>query len=473
MSLDFLARLSPEDRARLEGIGQAMELELRQHLLVRGAQGGDVFRVEKGQLEIVDRRSRPEVILDVLGPGELVGELAFIDGTPRSADAFATAGTVVTRWPVEELEALLGSDTAFGARFWRAMAEEVAARLRDVTSNAVTGGLRGAGSGSAGDGTSLVGAVVSQSLDGLARVDQALRRDPGDARAAGRVVALLDSLGNELGARWRDGVDEEALGLAVRRLARQVHPYLLRSTTAELCLSRPDGFAGGPKVLAHVLAGTPQGDGPLGEAVDRWLLGLPRAAGMRARLRAAEVAIEPLLARHLGQLTVVMINTAQGSLLQRIWKRTAAGEGELWVVEPTRDALMEVDMALATARARMRLRLVHERAGDPAQGGSLRHLSGVDLVVADNLFDYLPARLAADLARQLGAALGPRGRLVVTATAATPDALVWSQLLEWPVVARDTRSLAAILKAAGYADVQVTAVEGAGLLATAGTGAQP
>jgi hypothetical protein len=168
-----------------------------------------------------------------------------------------------------------------------------------------------------------------------------------------------------------------------------------------------------------------------------------------------------------------MINAAQGGLLARTWKRIAAREGELWVVEPTRDALMAVDMALTTQRARMRLRLVQEQAGDPALGGSLRSLTGVDLVVADNLFDYLPARLAADLARQLGAALGPRGRLVVTATTPSPDHLVWSQLLEWPVVARDSRSLAAILKAAGYADVAVTALEGAGLVASAGTGTQP
>jgi hypothetical protein len=304
-------------------------------------------------------------------------------------------------------------------------------------------------------------------------VDQALRRDPGDTRAAEHVVALLDTLGSELSRRLREGADTEVLEVAVRRLARQVHPYLLRSTTAELCLSRPDGFAGGPRLLEHVLAGIPRGDGPLGEAVDRWLLGLPRSQGLRARQRAVEVAIEPLLARHLGTLHMVAINAAQGGLLARTWKRIAAREGELWVVEPTRDALMALDMALSTQRARMRLRLVQERAGDPSQGGSLRNLSDIDLIVADNLFDYLPARLAADLARQLGATLGPRGRLVVTATSPSPDQLVWSQLLEWPVVARDSRSLAAVLKAAGYADVSVTAVEGAGLLASAGTGLQP
>ncbi len=50
MSSDFLSRLSNDDRARLERIGQTIELEPRHHLLVRGEKSGDVFRVEKGQL---------------------------------------------------------------------------------------------------------------------------------------------------------------------------------------------------------------------------------------------------------------------------------------------------------------------------------------------------------------------------------------------------------------------------------------
>ncbi len=470
MPSDFLSRLSQDDRDRLERIGRSMELEPRHHLLVRGEKGGDVFRVERGQLEIVDRRSRPEVILDVLGPGELVGEMGFIDGTPRSADAFAGPGTVVTQWPVGELQELLASDSAFAARFWRALAEEVADRVREVTSNAVTGSLRGAGPamGTATDGsaTMLARSLLASSLGGLAKVDQALRRNPLDNKAADRVADLLDLLVLELERLQRDGADPITLARAVRKLALQVHPYLLRSVTAELSLARPEGFAGGPTVLGHVLRGEARGDGPLGLAVDRWLLGLPRAKGMRARHLAAGKVLDDYLETHLGPLRLVLVNCAQGPLLDRVYKRVSQREGELWIVEPTREALTQLDTTLS--RSRIRVRMVHQRMGAPRQGGSLRALSNVDLIVADSLMDYLPARMATALAQEAGRLLGPRGRAVITASAPSHDGVLWNHLLEWPAIVRKSPALEAILHAAGYADVSVSTVQGSGLLAVAG-----
>ncbi len=426
MPSDFLSRLDEADRARLERIGQ----------------------------------------------GELVGELGFIDGTPRSADAFAGPGCVVTRWPVAELKDLLASDTAFGARFWRAMAEEVADRMREVTSNAVTGGLRGAGSAasSSSDGRATVMArsMLGASLGGLAEVDRELRREPDDQKAAARVADLLDLLSADLERRQRSGADPTTLARAVRILSEKVHPYLLRSTTAELALSAPDGIAGGPTVLRHVLRGEAAGDGALGLAVDRWLLDLPRTRGLRARHQGASDELERLLRPHLGTLRVVLVNCAQGPLLPRLWRHVAKREGELWIVEPTRAALTELDTALPRAGAKMRLRMVQEPVGGPKAGSSLRNIADVDVIVADALLDYLPARMATDTIRQLADRLGPRGRLLTTAAAPASDDVVWNHLLGWPIIARSQRACEAILNAAGCADIRVSTTAGSGLLASAG-----
>ncbi len=470
MPSDFLSRLSEDDRARLERIGQTLELAPRHHLLVRGEKGGDVFRVEKGQLEIVDRRSRPEVILDVLGPGELVGELGFIDGTPRSADAFASPGCVVTRWPVGELQELLASDAAFAARFWRAMAEEVGDRLREVTSNAVTGSLRGAASagGSEADGqaTIMARSLLAASLGGLAEVDQRLRRTPDDPKAAERVSDLLDLLSSELLRLQMGGADPTTLARAVRKLSQQVHPYLLRSTTAELCLATPDGFAGGPALLGHLLAGRPRGDGSLGLAVDRWLLLQPRAAGLRDRHARASAQLDQLLSTHLGPMRLVLVNCAQGPLLEQLWRTCSRCEGELWIVEPTRAALTALDTSLERSGAKLRLRMVQDALGSPGKGGSLRNLSDVDVIVADNLLDYLPARAASDSLRRLAETLRPEGRLLVTAAAPSTDEVLWTHLLAWPVINREPGALSALLRAAGLqATPERTA--GSGMLAVA------
>jgi len=477
MSSDFLSRLSNDDRARLERIGQTIELEPRHHLLVRGEKGGDVFRVEKGQLEIVDRRSRPEVILDVLGPGELVGEMGFIDGAPRSADAFASPGCVVTRWPVRELQDLLASDPVFAAHFWRAMAEEVADRVREVTSNAVTGGLRGAapapGSQTDGSATMMARSLLGASLGGLAQVDQQLRRNPADAKAAKRVAELLDLLAADLMRRESVGTDPTTLARAVRKLSEQVIPYLLRSTTAELTLAAPDGLAGGPTLLRHVLSAKPQGDGSLGLAVDHWLHEQPRITGLRARHEQAAQTLEALLTTHLGPVRIVLINCAQGPLLQRLWRQVSRREGELWIVEPTREALTDLDTSLSSAGAKMRLRMVQEPVGTPRKGSSLRNLAEVDFIVADALLDYLPARMATDTVRELIRSLGPRGRLLITGLTPSTDDVLWTHLLTWPVITRTPEGLDAILRAAGCREIQVSTHGGHGLLAEAGAPTAP
>jgi CRP-like cAMP-binding protein len=471
MPSDFLSRLDDGDRARLERIGQTLELEPRHHLLVRGERGGDVYRVERGQLEIVDRRSRPEVVVDVLGPGELVGEMGFIDGAPRSADAFASPGCVVTRWPVLELQEALAADAAFAARFWRAMAEEVADRVREVTSNAVSGSLRGAGPipGSTTDGgaTMMARSLLGASLGGLSQVDQQLRRNPHDAKAAQRVGELLDLLAADLMRRQRVGTDPTTLARAVRKLSEQVHPYLLRSTTAELALAAPDGFTGGPSLLAHALVGSPSGDGALGLAVDRWLHEQPRIQGLRQRHEAATERLEQLLEPHLGPLRMVLVNCAQGPLLQRIWRRISRREGELWIVEPTREALTQLDTALKRAGARMRVRMVQESLGTPQGGRSLRNLAEVDFLVADSLLDYLPARMATDTVRELVGCLRPKGVLLGTSLSPSTDDVLWSHLLSWPIITRSERALEAIHRAAGCGEVRVSTQRGFGLLVEA------
>ncbi len=472
MSSDFLSRLSDEDRARLERIGRTVELEPRHHLLVRGEKGGDMFRVERGQLEIVDRRSRPEVVLDVLGPGELVGELGFIDGAPRSADAFASPGCVVTRWPVLELRELLASDAAFAARFWEVLAVEVADRLRDVTSAAVSGGLRGAApmaaQGNDGNATMMARSLLGASLGGLAQVDQQLRRNPGDPKAAKRVAELLDLLAADLMRRQRVGTDPTTLARAVRKLSEQVLPYLLRSATAELTLAAPDGFAGGPSVLAHVLGGEPRGDGALGLTVDRWLHDQPRITGLRARLEQAGARLQEHLSTHLGPLRIVLINCAQGPLLQQLWRQIKRREGELWLVEPTREALTQLDTSLSRSGARMRVRMVQEALGAPRKGSSLRHLAEVDFIIADALLDYLPARMATDITRDLIDRLGPRGRLLITALGPATDDVLWTHLLGWPVITRSPAGFEDILRAAGAHKATIGIHGGPGLLAEAG-----
>jgi CRP-like cAMP-binding protein len=65
-------------------------LEADEALFVIGEPGDGCYRLEQGLLKVVVTSPRGEErILAMLGPGAIVGELAIIDGGPRSASVFA------------------------------------------------------------------------------------------------------------------------------------------------------------------------------------------------------------------------------------------------------------------------------------------------------------------------------------------------------------------------------------------------
>ena len=75
--------------ARLFGAATQHYLKAGEALFVAGDSGDGCYRLERGLLEVVITSGRgDERILAILGPGEIAGELAIIDGRPRLASVF-------------------------------------------------------------------------------------------------------------------------------------------------------------------------------------------------------------------------------------------------------------------------------------------------------------------------------------------------------------------------------------------------
>jgi CRP/FNR family cyclic AMP-dependent transcriptional regulator len=76
--------------ARLLSAATRRHLKAGESLFVAGDAGDGCYRLEWGLLKVViSSTSGDERILAILGPGEIAGELAIIDGRPRSASVFA------------------------------------------------------------------------------------------------------------------------------------------------------------------------------------------------------------------------------------------------------------------------------------------------------------------------------------------------------------------------------------------------
>ena len=82
--------LGPEDLGRLAASVRSQSLKKGEVLFRKGSEGTALFIIRRGRIKIVlPSRVGDEVILAIFSRGDFFGEMAILDGMPRSADAVA------------------------------------------------------------------------------------------------------------------------------------------------------------------------------------------------------------------------------------------------------------------------------------------------------------------------------------------------------------------------------------------------
>jgi len=87
----LMASLVPEDRAGLLALGKPVSFRAREMIYALAEPGDTMIYIETGRVEIsVTSQAGRKSVLNHMGPGEVLGEIALLDGDVRSADAVAT-----------------------------------------------------------------------------------------------------------------------------------------------------------------------------------------------------------------------------------------------------------------------------------------------------------------------------------------------------------------------------------------------
>lgn len=87
----LFAQLAPEELDRLAGLLRSRRYKADEVVFHEGDAGTAFYTIEEGEVKIVlGSPEGKEVVLVLLSRGEFFGDLALLDGDPRSADAVAT-----------------------------------------------------------------------------------------------------------------------------------------------------------------------------------------------------------------------------------------------------------------------------------------------------------------------------------------------------------------------------------------------
>jgi len=109
--------LTPEELDAVRSVSTVTEKRAGEVVFRRGDPGTAFFVIDRGTVAIVARSdSGTERTLATLGPGEAFGEVALLDGQPRTADAVAHADCRLIELPREEFLRLLAEQPSIAER---------------------------------------------------------------------------------------------------------------------------------------------------------------------------------------------------------------------------------------------------------------------------------------------------------------------------------------------------------------------
>lgn len=111
---------------RIVGLAVTRRLQAGEVLFLKGDEGDALYSVLKGQIRIsATGPSGRAVILTMMGPGDVFGEIALLDGMPRTADAIGIAPTELIMIRRGDFMALLKQEPSLALHLLKLLCERI------------------------------------------------------------------------------------------------------------------------------------------------------------------------------------------------------------------------------------------------------------------------------------------------------------------------------------------------------------
>ena len=124
--------LDDDERRQIEKLGEVKTIRANDYLIRAGDVDSTMFAVEEGRLDIIAKKDGKLTVVATVGPGDVLGEVAFIDDSPRSVAVKAGEESATVRaWDKRSLSEALAFEPQLLAKFSVAMCELLVERLRD------------------------------------------------------------------------------------------------------------------------------------------------------------------------------------------------------------------------------------------------------------------------------------------------------------------------------------------------------
>lgn len=458
IGLELLSDLEAADIEWLIEHGRERQIIANTVVFEEGVPPTTMVFILEGLLE-VRVSSLPRDTAVKVGPGELLGEMAFLESRAASATIVAVENSLLLELPFDVLRQGLEQHPAFAARMYRSFALASARRLRARESGlgqwASAAGRREADLGEAWPRVESLLDEFKRALreaDAVALKNQGQVSDDEQGRIAAGFAAFATTLNTLVGDA--SGVDEGVRESIGARVQGDVLPWLLQTRTAERLYAKPRGYAGDFLSIEWIYRNQGEGTGRLGAVLDRGFLDEPAAVAVRNRrgLLAREIARHTSLHPDRPVRITSMACGPARELFDVIDSLDDPRRLEVTLIDIDQEALAHVRAIVAERGLEQQFRLFHGNLVYLAMGRQKLDLEQQDLMYSIGLIDYFNDKFVGRLMDYAHRCLRPGGEVILgNFHPANRDKALMDYVLDWRLIHRSEEDMHRLYSASAFA----------------------
>ena len=285
-----LKYLTTEDYNLLLEKSQIVTYRQHEVILKEGRLSRAIYLIRKGIVRIEQAASGRDVAIAFLEPGEVFGEMSFLEEVPTSAAVIAQDNVEVCVLDRQNLYSLLTSVPGLSNRFYQSLAHNLSSRLRQTSSLAshlmrrvrIAPGYDTQRTGQPGQDCvppELIGETELFKKN-LCTIEQAIRsKELSEDEAQEQINKICNMLISSLREQIiQEPSIQQAIGTYI---FRETFPFYMLSSFFDRTFRRPGGYVSDSYITELLSQNEPEGDGHLGVYLEgRWGVSPVRQKGL-------------------------------------------------------------------------------------------------------------------------------------------------------------------------------------------------
>jgi CRP-like cAMP-binding protein len=445
--------LTTEDYDLLLEKAEIVTYQNNETILQEGRLSQALYMVRKGLVRVERSASGKGVAIAFLEPGEVFGEMSFLEGVPSSAAVVAHDEVEIVVFAKNELYSLLTSVPGLSTRFYQSLAHNLSGRLRQ-TSSLVSYLMRRVSiypefdtkrTGHKGQDAippELIGELELFKKN-LWSIEEKIReKNINEEEAQDNINKICNMLINSLREQIiQESECQKAIGTYV---FRETFPFYMLSSFFDAAFRKPRGCASDSYIIEILSQNEPEGDGYLGIYLDRWIRSIPTCMALKNRGGVITATIKELADTWTAEDPMPVTSLASGSAneILDLYFQSEPPNVHVTCIDLNHQYLSYAANLAHKLGFREHLTFIQDNIFLLAEGYSHINIPPQQMIYSVSMANYLRDRELIYILNWIYDHLLPNGTVILgNFHAANPDRVLLEHILEWHAINRSAEEL--------------------------------